>query len=230
MDIKRLSDALRNQIAYPEQMSYVETGILGQGFYPGCRGFSPQKSPIGGLMLLGRDFGTKSYYERLVGLPPRDEDSKTWERTCEIYLPQAPAISLDDLPVWCTNYLMGVRKEEPSTGNVKNRILPDEWLTYEDSCWKFLQKQVLLQRPRLIVIFGMNKQFRAANQVDLFTDHRLGRGRRQTLIHDFASGGKKYTTKVTFTEHPFSLISEIAKVKARLEVKRIKELYNSMKQ
>jgi hypothetical protein len=122
---------------------------------------------------------------------------------------------------------MGVRKEKPSTKNVKKRISPDDWLKYENSCWDFLQKQVLLQKPRLIVIFGARQDFRADNQVDLLTDHRLGRGKRQTMIHDFVSGGKKHTTKVTFTEHPFSLISEVAKDKARLEVKRIRELYDS---
>jgi hypothetical protein len=181
-------------------------------------------------MMLGRDFGTKSYYESLVGPPSWDENSKTWERTCEIYLPPAPAISLGDLPVWCTNYLMGVRKDRPSTGNMKKRISHEEWVKYEDSCWCFLQRQVLLQKPRLIVIFGRNKQFRADNQVDLLTDRRLGRKRDQTFCHTFRSEGVPQTTSVTFADHPFSLISDISKGKARLDVSRIRNFYDSQAQ
>jgi hypothetical protein len=178
-------------------------------------------------MLLGRDFGDKSYYHKLVKQQPAEEDSDTWLRIRDIHFSHNSQSTLRGLPIWCTNYLMGVRKEKPSTKNVKKRISPDDWLKYENSCWDFLQKQVLLQKPRLIVIFGARQDFRADNQVDLLTDHRLGRGKRQTMIHDFVSGGKKHTTKVTFTEHPFSLISEVAKDKARLEVKRIRELYDS---
>jgi len=180
MDLSLLSDALK-KIAYPPEMEFVERGFRGHGFYPACEGFVLGEPPIEGLMLLGRDFGEKSYYDEIVEQQPEEETSKTWHRMRDIHFSCNSQSTLRGLPIWCTNYLMGVRKEKPSTGNVKNRISPNEWLKYEDSCWKFLQKQVLLQRPRLIVIFGMNKQFRAANQVDLLTDHRLGTGKKQTL-------------------------------------------------
>ncbi len=221
MDVSQLSDALRNKIAYPPEMAFVETGILGQGFYPGCRGFSPQKSPLGGVMLLGRDFGTKSYYERLAGSPPRDETSHSWQRTCEIYFPPRHAPSIHDLPVWCTNYLMGVRTVGPATGNVRKGISKTDWAKYEASCWLFLQSQVLLQQPLVIVVFGKD------NRNDLRADDRLGSKRVQTLHHVFQSGHFSHSVAVTFADHPFSLISEVAKDRARLEVKRIRELYES---
>jgi hypothetical protein len=125
---------------------------------------------------------------------------------------------------------MGVRWDGPSTGNVKDRISPEKWLNYEDSCWHFLQKQVLLQKPRIIVIFGRTKQFRAANQVDLLADNRLGRRRDQNFCHTFRSEDVPHKTTVTFADHPFSLISVASKSKARLEVSQIRNFYESQTQ
>jgi len=221
MDISQLSDALRNEVAYPEQMKCVDSGIHGQGFYPGCQGFSSQKSPHGGLMLLGRDFGVESYYDGLVGSPVRDETALTWRHTREIYFAQPPHPTLSDLPVWCTNYLMGVRLEGSAKGNVRERISMPEWVKYEDTCWGFLQRQVLLQKPLVIVVFGED------NRSDLLTDKRLGRKWTQTIQHTFESDGDRHTASITFADHPHSLISNVAKNAARTEVKRIRALYES---
>ncbi|MFZ1085887.1 MAG: hypothetical protein WAN35_13060 [Terracidiphilus sp.] len=218
MDIKRLSDALR-KIAYPPEMAFVETGILGQGFYPGCLGFSSRRSPIGGIMLLGRDFGVKSYYEGLTGLPLRDETALTWRHTRDIYLAHSPHPTLNDLPVWCTNYLMGIRLDGSAKGNVRERISSSDWVKFEDSCWCFLQKQIFLQRPLVIVVFGED------NRYDLLTDKRFGTKWSQTLQHTFTSDGDTHPAFVTFADHPHSLIRNTAKDAARLEVKRIRELY-----
>lgn len=84
---------------YPEQMACIERGILGSGFYPGARGFAESQAPQRGILLLGRDFGTKRYYERLCGSPTRDETAITWRHTRDIYL-----TSFAGLPVWCTNH------------------------------------------------------------------------------------------------------------------------------
>src|SRR5216683_585300 len=86
---------------YPSQMEHIDCGILGAGYYPGAQGFSG-RSPEGGVMLLGRDFGTKSYYDRLSGTPAKDETAPTWQRTKEHYFP-----SFQGVPIWCTNYLLG---------------------------------------------------------------------------------------------------------------------------
>jgi hypothetical protein len=223
MDISLLSDALRKQIAYPPEMEFVEAGILGRGFYPGCRGFQPEKSPVQGVMLLGRDFGVKNYYGCLAGAPARDETALTWRHTRDVYLSQPPHPTLNDLPVWCTNYLMGVRIDGSAKGNIKARIAAPDWKRYEDSCWKFFVMQVLLQLPSVIVVFGED------NRSDLMTDIRLGKGWAQTLEHTFESGGNRHTATVTFAAHPHSLIRHTAKDEARLEVKRIRALYDSKK-
>jgi hypothetical protein len=216
MDLSRLSASLKNDIDYPPQMLFAETGILGRGFYPGCFGYSPERSPIDGLMLLGRDFGTKSYYDNLCGLPSRDESALTWRHTRDIYLG-----GFHDLPVWCTNYLMGIRSDGSAKGSMKERVAAAEWSKYEQSCWSFLQKQVLLQRPRVIVVFGED------NRSDLTVGGRFGKNWSCNFKHIFATDGVRHSAMVTFTNHPHSLIRKTAKDVARIEVQRIRELYQS---
>ena len=207
-------------------MEFVETGILGQGFYPGCRGFSSQRSPIGGVMLLGRDFGTRSSF--IIRASPAYQcvtsGALTWRHTLDVYLSLSKP-SLNDLPVWCTNYLMGVRIDGSAMKNVRERISTADWPKYETSCWNFLQKQVVLQQPRVIVVFG------EPNQLDLLIDKRLGRKWSQTLkthlsfaMETVIPGIRSISPLISH-----SLIRNTAKEAARAErwVKRIRELYLS---
>ena len=69
MDTTHLS-AILKLCPYPDEAAHIDQGIRGAGFYPGTRGFLA--SPIGGVLLLGQDFGTLAYYLRLSGTPARD--------------------------------------------------------------------------------------------------------------------------------------------------------------
>ncbi len=219
MDLSTLSNSLRDKIKYPSGMTPIETGILGSGFYPGCRGCSPPRSPVGGLMLLCRDFGTKTYYQSLIGLPPRDEFALPWRHTWEIYLSQGEPYSLCDLPVWCTNYLMGARDDGLAKGNIKDRFPLSAWLAYETSCWDFLHQQVLLQKPLVIVVFGGD------NRSDLCVDARLGVSWNEDLRYTFRFCSKTHSAVITFENHPHSLITQTAKEAARRNLRRIRDLY-----
>jgi hypothetical protein len=187
---------------YPPEMEKIERGILGAGFYPGAQGFTSEQFPYGGVLLLGRDFGVLDYYTRLAGEPARDETATTWTRTRDIYIP-----CFSHLPVWCTNYLLGARRGGPSIGNVKERITPDAWRSFEAYCWRFLQAQVLLQRPRFVVVLG------AFNREDLQVSNRLGpspHGRH--LFHD---GTAQHSAVIAFADHPYSLIPNSRRQSAR---------------
>src|SRR6185437_10673008 len=186
--------------------------------YPGCRGFSQQKDPRGGIMLLGRDFGTKSYYDRLAGSPPRDENTLTWRNTRDIHLSELRP-SLGDLPVWCTNYLMGVRLCGPATGNVRECMSIENWFTFEASCWNFLQKQVLMQKPLVIVVLGGD------NRCDLAAETRLGKNGTEPFQHIFESEGELHEASIYFADHPHSLIRATAKQAAEKETEKIRACY-----
>jgi uracil-DNA glycosylase len=170
-------------------------------------------------MLLGRDFGTKTYYQRLCGIPPRDETASTWRRTRDIYL-----ASFIGLPVWCTNYIVGVRKNGSSVGNVKERIHPSDWEAFEGDCWQFLQAQVLLQHPRILVVFGGD------NRADLAANGRLGEITQGNMRHTFKNEYGQHSVLVTYADHPHSLIPKEKQEDARKESARLRHLYQGITQ
>jgi hypothetical protein len=215
MKLDTLSKLL-TECAYPYQLEHIECGILGAGFYPGARGFIKEQSPLGGILLLGRDFGTKEYYDRLCGRPARDETALTWRHTRDIYLS-----CFDGLPVWCTNYIVGVRKNGSSVGNIKDKISASEWLLFEEDCWRFLNAQVLLQRPRLVVVFGGD------NRADLTAADRLGSASDAKRRHTFAHEGGYHTVVVAFADHPHSLIPKVKQNAARVLAQELREVYES---
>jgi hypothetical protein len=212
MRLDRLSRLLLG-CPYPAQMEHIDCGILGAGYYPGTRGFSGQ-SPEGGLMLLGRDFGTKSYYDRLSGMPARDETAPTWQRTEEHYLS-----FFQGRPVWCTNYLLGVRKNGSAMGNIKKTIDPIEWESYEAYCWDFLQWQVLLQRPRLVLVLGI------PNRQDLTVSNRLGKKFDGEVRHTFGNDEGEHTAVVAVMDHPHSLIPRVRQAAARTRIQAMRQIY-----
>jgi len=172
-------------------------------------------------MLLGRDFGTKSYYDRLAGSPPRDENTLTWRHTRDIHLSELRP-SLGDFPVWCTNYLMGVRLCGPTTGNVRECMSTENWSKFEASCWNFLQKQVILQKPLVIVVFGGD------NRYDLAAATRLGRNGKEPFQHIFVKEGEHHEASIYYADHPHSLIRASAKQAAQKETEKIRAFYLSL--
>jgi hypothetical protein len=198
---------------YPSALTGVDRGILGNGFYPAARGFQ-QRSPVGGIMLLGRDWGTRIQYNGWCGEPPRDETASTWRNTRDIYL-----AGLLGVPVWCTNYLLGVRNDGSAVGNIRKQITDSEWEIFEPYCFDFLNHQVVLQRPKLIVVFG------AFNRDDLQRAERLGVVNLDFSNKTFEDENDSHRAAITYAEHPHSLIAEASKVEARRKVARIREWY-----
>ena len=173
-------DVLSEQLfecRYPDALEHVDRGIPGVGFYPGAEGFVDQ-SPEGGVMFLGRDWGLKRDYDGFCRRAS-GETGVTWRNFRDYYLPAFTAV-----PLWCTNYLLGLRKDGKATGNIEVIIPKDEWPVFEAYCWEFLQAQVLLQRPLLVVVLG------EYNKSDLRRSDRLGGGHK--LHHTFCAKGDKH--------------------------------------
>ncbi len=237
-DLKELGTALKD-IRYPKGMICpIYTEIAGRGYYPAFKGFENGPDPRDGIMFLNRDFGGIDYYTELSsesqrrGCPVK-EKMHTWNQTEDLYLP-----GLSNIPVWLTNYLMGVRDRElmevikkaskknvKATTNVKTWIPELEWTAYESYCWAFFLRQVNKQRPRVVAVFGRY------NREDLFRDGRLGH--RTTAEKEF-----EYTFKFNDCEphrcwiihdrHPSS-VAKGEKSKSRIRngiLKRIRELHS----
>jgi len=169
-------------IPYPPQIQCVDRGITGSGFYPGARNclFGDVAAP--GVVLLGRDFGTLSYYSSLTKKPGRGEHALTWRHTRDIYVRH-----LYSARVFCTNYLMGVRVDGSAKGDLRECLSPIEWEKFETACWNFLQKQIAETKPSLIVVFGSD------NQRDLSRALRLGEPSKSLLYapHPHSAIGEK---------------------------------------
>lgn len=199
MRVEQLDPLLRS-CPYPTSMIHIERGIEGNGYYPGARGFALGTDPTRGIMLLCRDFGLHCYYIKRSGIENADETMYTWQRTVDCILEP-----LSGVGVWAVNYLLGAGKQEPATGNLKTLVPEEEWQVYDQFCWEFLAKGVLLQRPRCIVVLGGD------NRDDLDTPERL-----QRPSHTFRSGSEKHTVDVHYKQHPSSLRRHSSREQARL--------------
>lgn len=180
-------------------MVAIDRGIQGNGYYPGARGFSSGSDPTGGIMLLGRDFGLYSYYLRRSSIPNADETMFTWQRTSDCVL-----TSLAGVGVWAVNYLLGARRSGPAIGDLRDLVPTTEWFPYEEFCWKFLCRAVLLQRPKCIIVYGAN------NARDLRRARRLDGPQ-----YVFRDAQQEHTAEILHAPHPSSLRSRVAQERAR---------------
>jgi hypothetical protein len=184
---------------YPSGMVAIDRGIAGSGYYPGARGFSEGSDPRRGIMLLGRDFGLHSYYLRCSRIANADETMYTWRRTVDCVL--QPLVGVG---VWAINYLIGARLSGQATGDLRDSVSSEEWHAYEDFCWHFLCRAVLLQRPRRIVVYGKN------NARDL-----LRVGRLEGPWHTFRYAAEEHVAEIIYAPHPSSLRSRVSQERAR---------------
>ena len=190
-------------------MVAINRGIQGNGYYPGARGFQKGTDPTNGVMLLGRDFGLYSYYQRRSSIPNADETMYTWQRTVGCILEP-----LSTVGVWAVNYLIGARRSGPTTGNLHDLIPEHEWLPYEEYCWGFLARMVLLQHPKYVVVLVRN------NETDLRGPERFACSR-----YTFRSEGKEHSAEILYEPHPSALRSRLVQSRAR---ERYKSLAHSM--
>jgi len=198
---------------YPAPLECAVRGISGNGFYPAASGVINDVSPDQGVMFLGRDWGSKKDYIGFCGDKGESESGPTWRRFEEFYLPE-----FLNVPIWCTNYLLGVRSKGAARGNIRKQIDEDEWNTFEGYCWDFLHAEVMLLRPRVLVVFG------DYNKRDLRA--RFGITGSDTMTKfQFFQERKRHETRVTFTNHPYSFIGEKRQLAAVSKAEDLRALY-----
>ncbi len=130
----------------------IEDGL---GFFPYSNGLyhGAKAFPIGGVMILGQDFGTNYYVIDTLNGKPESENLPTW-RNLKILL-TASKIEFNDC--FFTNAIIGARiNGEPMTGKAppfKKKKYPDG-AKYLAECFEFLKIQVATQKPKLIICMG----------------------------------------------------------------------------
>ena len=136
-----------NQIRYPAGIVGCPgeyCAIQGQSFFAGGRGHTGKNLPYGGAMYLGH------YFDKIDGFTQSvnrgREENLTWRKIREAVLNHLP-----EDRVWFTNYFMGVSLGSSNNGPLERT---PGFSTYEEDCWNFLNLQVALQRPSVIVALG----------------------------------------------------------------------------
>lgn len=142
------------QHGYPAGVEPVPEPIRGLAFFPGGWGLWAVRPdgalpamPIGGTMVLGHDFHSRSGYDESFRLGGERLTLPTWRNLLAVLH------DADIPPESCffTNLYMGLRSGDKTTG-----IFPgaaDD--RFRRHCQAFLLKQLSVQRPRLIITLGM---------------------------------------------------------------------------
>ena len=103
--------------------------------------------PKGKVMVLGNDFGPKSWHEACLQRHDHDLNTNTWRNLLELLL----RAGIKPKNCFFTNAYMGLRITGKSTGQSPGAADPE----FVKRCASFfLDKQITVQKPRLILALG----------------------------------------------------------------------------
>lgn len=138
---------------YPTGTLRVPERIPGLAFFPGGDGLWPRgpnktrpPMPVGGVMVLGHDFHSESGYKRSLAAGEESLSSPTWRQL----LPILGRAGIDRQQCFFTNAYMGLREGTKATGPFRGA----RDSSFVDRCRRFLDVQLGVQRPRLIMTLG----------------------------------------------------------------------------
>lgn len=135
---------------HPDGVLPVPTAIQGTAFFPGGHGLWMEDGeptfPVGGIMVLGHDFHSVTEYVRSRERGKEDLNAPTWRNLRRLL------VEAEVLPQQCffTNFFMGLRDGEVTTGPFPGRKKPD----FVKRCSDFFLHQLSIQRPRALVVLG----------------------------------------------------------------------------
>ena len=126
-----------------------ESRVAGHAFVPFGRGHAPHVAfPVGGVMVLGQDFGNERDLDTVFTSGEETDAVPTWREI-------GRALRAGDIPLhacWRTNYVMGVRRGRDS--NCKGRSPGLQHGELRRACGDLFVRQVSAQRPCAIIVLG----------------------------------------------------------------------------
>lgn len=157
--VEDLFNALKTVEPYPDGVKPVPKMLSGTAFFPGGSGLWLGESgswntpsdrpdmPIGKVMILGHNFDSEGGYKYTESMKGQHElESHTWWNL-------RPLLREVDIPLedcFFTNAFMGLKEGEDNTGEFPG--VND--LGFVQRCQSFLDKQIEVQKPRLILTLG----------------------------------------------------------------------------
>jgi hypothetical protein len=107
--------------------------------------------PYGGVMFVGHNLDSEESYRRHLanGSDHGDPDHPTMRTWTNFYALMSLA-GIDRSEIFCTNYFVGLKGGEGATGAFPGRLD----VTFCAWCESFLDEQIQLMRPRVVVALG----------------------------------------------------------------------------
>ncbi len=138
---------------YPDGLVAVPKMMRGTAFFPGGYGVWREVGghlppmPLGEVMVLGQDFGKKKDYKKALSIGHELDTSRTWRHLCPLLRDACIA------PECCffTNAYMGLRTGGSSMGPSPGT----KHQGFREWCESFLREQLSEQKPRLILVLGL---------------------------------------------------------------------------
>ena len=128
-----------------------EFGKLDYGFFPLGSGILTERSKIeiaeikkGGIMVLGNDFGTIGYVEKMKN--NREYNSKT--------IKNLERIGLDIDNTFFTNFYMGLRNDKLHSGTTNTKRIKQIEQSYKNLCYDFFLTQLEHINPKIVICLG----------------------------------------------------------------------------
>jgi hypothetical protein len=144
-------DALDAGIYADSGMVQLGSGqrVAGRSFFPVGRGhLVGTPFPVGGIMVLGQDFGNERNVAAACDAGEETDDIPTWREIGKLF----PSAGIPLEACWFTNYVMGVRPGRESNCAGRSPGLRRRALRRE--CTAFFRRQVKTQKPCAIVVLG----------------------------------------------------------------------------
>lgn len=137
---------------YPPGVLPIQSPIPGTAFFPGGDGLYKERGavefPYEGVMVLGHNFDSEKGYTDSLNRGKEKLQGATWGRT--LMLLQSSGV--DPRFVFYTNFFMGVIEGDRAMGPFPGAEDKD----FVRRCQQFLQLQIALMRPRLIITYGLH--------------------------------------------------------------------------
>jgi len=140
---------------YPHDLEPVPSLMDGLSFFPAGRGlFQPNGStetptfPLGGIMVVGRDFGTREAYDLAKRELGERESDPTWKHLLALL----DAADCDPRSCFFGNAFMGLRKGEQARNVGDTPAHRDK--NFLAACRDFFVTQLEMMRPRVLLTLG----------------------------------------------------------------------------
>lgn len=150
-EIKQLWQRIPALPSNIKHVQAVDKMIEGTAFFPGGMGLYPGGSDYihqlpKPIMVLGHDFDSVTGYKASLGNDTEDMEGPTWSNLLGL-LKDA---DLNPSACYFTNFYMGVRLQERSTGKHPGRTNRE----FVEACSNFLREQLRVVKPSLLLVLG----------------------------------------------------------------------------